>query len=89
MTTTKLSSKGQVIIPKAIRSNHQWKSGQELVVIETDDGILLKPVTKFSETSLDDVAGCLPHHGPPLSIQDMDQAIGTAVMEQAKQRKER
>jgi AbrB family looped-hinge helix DNA binding protein len=35
----KLSSKGKVAIPKEIIAKHRWKSGQELEVIETDDGI--------------------------------------------------
>jgi bifunctional DNA-binding transcriptional regulator/antitoxin component of YhaV-PrlF toxin-antitoxin module len=29
METTKLSSKGQVIIPKAMRAAHHWDAGQE------------------------------------------------------------
>ncbi len=75
MTTTKLSSKGQVIIPKPIRSSHHWEPGQELVVIDTGDGILLKPATLFDETSLGDVAGCLKYTGPRKSLADMDVAI--------------
>lgn len=35
METTKLSSKGQVIIPKAFRSTHHWEPGLELMVIDT------------------------------------------------------
>ena len=42
MDTTKLSSKGQVIIPKHIRDLHNWNAGLELEVIELDDGIMLK-----------------------------------------------
>jgi AbrB family looped-hinge helix DNA binding protein len=35
MQTTKLSSKGQVIIPKILRSRYKWNTGQELSVIDT------------------------------------------------------
>ena len=59
METTKLSSKGQVIIPKVFRAAHQWEAGLEFVVIDTDDGILLKPKTPFETTTLNEVAGCL------------------------------
>ncbi len=45
METTRLSSKGQVIIPKAVRSAHQWGVGLELEVIEMGDGVLLRPKT--------------------------------------------
>ena len=33
MQTTKLSSKGQVIIPKALRASHQRQAGMELLAI--------------------------------------------------------
>lgn len=59
METTKLSSKGQVIIPKAFRSAHHWQAGLELMVIDTKDGILLKPKIPFGVTTLNEVAGCL------------------------------
>lgn len=59
METTKLSSKGQVIIPKAFRSAHHWEAGLELIVIDTKDGILLKPKTPFEASTLNEVAGCL------------------------------
>ena len=32
---TKVSTKGQVILAKAIRENHKWKPGTELNVEET------------------------------------------------------
>jgi AbrB family looped-hinge helix DNA binding protein len=57
METTRLSSKGQVIIPKAVRKAHRWEAGQDLLVIDTGDGVLLKPKAPFEETVLADVAG--------------------------------
>lgn len=59
METTKLSSKGQVIIPKTLRNTHHWKAGLELVVIDMGDGILLKPKAPFESTLVADVAGLL------------------------------
>jgi AbrB family looped-hinge helix DNA binding protein len=50
-----LSSKGQVIIPKAIRNAHRWEAGLDLVVIDTGDGILLKPKAPFVGSVLADV----------------------------------
>ena len=63
METTKLSSKGQVIIPKSFRSAHHWEAGLELVAIDVGNGILLKPKVPFEETSLEEAAGCLQHRG--------------------------
>lgn len=57
METTKLSSKGQVIIPKAFRSAHHWETGLELMVIDTGDGLLLKPKAPFAPSELSDVSG--------------------------------
>ena len=57
METTKLSSKGQVIIPKALRNTYNWTPGLELMVIDTGDGLLLKPKAPFAPTILADVAG--------------------------------
>lgn len=81
METTKLSSKGQVIIPKAVRDAHAWRTGLEFVVIDTEDGILLRPKRPFARTTIDDVAGCLRYEGEAKSIKEMDEAIQQAVRE--------
>ncbi|MEH2294039.1 AbrB/MazE/SpoVT family DNA-binding domain-containing protein [Nostoc sp.] len=47
MEITKLSSQGQVIIPKSLRETHRWEVGQELIAIDIGDGILLKPKNLF------------------------------------------
>ena len=79
MISTKLSSKGQVIIPKTIRSGHRWETGQEFIVINQKDNIILKPKSPFPETRLDDVGGFLKHTGRSLSLEDMDKAIRTGI----------
>ena len=75
MDTTRLSSKGQVIIPKPVRSAHHWEAGQELVVIDVGDGVLLRPRAAFRETTLDSVAGCLAYSGRAKTLGDMEAAI--------------
>lgn len=80
MSTTKLSSKGQVIIPAPMRASHHWEVGQELIVIDTGDGVLLKPKSPFPETSIDDVLGCLNYKGKAKTLDQMDEAIKTGVM---------
>lgn len=80
MEITKLSPQGQVIIPQSLREAHQWKVGQEFI-IDMGDGILLKPNKPFTESKLDDVAGCLKYQGKPKTLEDMDNAIRQGVEE--------
>ncbi len=82
MDSIKLSSKGQVIIPKHIRSSYHWETGQELVVIDTGDGILLKPKAPFPESTLSEVAGCLHYTGTAKTIDEMEQAIAIGLKAQ-------
>lgn len=82
MEVTRLSSKGQVIIPKALRVAHQWEAGQELIATDLGDGILLKPKKQFLETKLTDVAGCLTYKGKPKTIEEMNIAIDQGLAEQ-------
>jgi len=56
---TRLSTKGQIVLPKNIRASRAWAPGTEFIVAETADGILLRPAGRFPTTDLDDVAGCL------------------------------
>jgi AbrB family looped-hinge helix DNA binding protein len=82
MASVKLSSKGQVIIPKPIRDTYHWETGQELQLIDTGNGILLQPKAPFAESALDEVAGCLHYTGKPKSIADMDKAIAEGLKAQ-------
>ena len=73
--TTTVSSKGQVILPKAIREQRQWPAGTELMVEDTPDGVLLKAKPVFTPTRPKDVFGSLPHKGAAKSIADMEKGI--------------
>ena len=81
METTRLSSKGQVIIPKKLRDTYRWLAGQELIAIDTGDGILLKPKQAFKETKLADVSGCLLYEGKAKTLAEMDDAIRQGILE--------
>jgi len=82
METTRLSSKGQVILPKSIRSAHHWEPGVEFMVEDMANGVLLRPVKPFQQTRLEDVIGCTGYKGPARTIEDMDAAIAAAVRAQ-------
>jgi len=44
ISLTKISSKGQVVIPNEIRENMHLEPGTKLIVIQDGDNILLKPI---------------------------------------------
>ena len=75
MKTTKLSSKGQVIIPKQVRDSYHWKSGLKIQVVEVEDGILLKPNVHFPRSSLEEVAGCLGYQSAEKSEEAIQRAM--------------
>lgn len=79
METTRLSSKGQVILPKSIRSAHHWEPGVEFIVEDTANGVLLRPVEHLPQTCLEDVIGCTGYRGPARTVEDMDAAIAAGV----------
>ncbi len=75
METTKLSSKGQVVLPSATRASRKWLPGTEFEVIEMEDGVLLRPVGPFAVTRIDEVFGMARFRGRKRSLADMDAAV--------------
>jgi AbrB family looped-hinge helix DNA binding protein len=73
--TTTLSTKGQVILPKAIRDQHHWSAGTRLLVEDTKDGVLLRAAPIFPPTLPEDVFGSLHYTGEPKSLEQMDAGI--------------
>jgi AbrB family looped-hinge helix DNA binding protein len=80
MQTTRLSTKGQIILPKGIRVSRAWGPGTEFTVEETSEGILLRPAARFAGSSLDEVAGCLRSKSRPKTPAQMRDAIAREVM---------
>lgn len=79
METTRLSTKGRIILPKGIRVSRAWGPGTEFTVEETADGILLRPAARFPGTDLEQVAGCLPSTRKSKTPAQMHTAIGREV----------
>ena len=73
--TTIVSTKGQVILPKAIRQQRRWNAGTRLVVEDTPEGVLLRPVGLFPATKPKDVFASLPYAGKPKSLDEMEAGI--------------
>jgi AbrB family looped-hinge helix DNA binding protein len=79
MITARLSSKGQVVIPKSIRDRLHLEAGATLSVGVENDAIVLHQVRKAlrlpTESEIDAVAGCLKVGVPMPSRTDEDAAI--------------
>jgi AbrB family looped-hinge helix DNA binding protein len=82
METTRLSSKGQIIIPQNIREAHKWQPGLEFNVIDTDQGLLLTPRMPFKPTTVKEVLGCVNYKGPKKSLRDMEEGIAKGAKRQ-------
>jgi AbrB family looped-hinge helix DNA binding protein len=81
MATTRLSEKGQVVIPKKVRLAYGWMPGAQFFIEESKDGIMLKPLNPFEKCTIKDVFGCLNYRGPRKSLKDMETAIAKGVKE--------
>ena len=73
--TTVVSTKGQVILPKAVRQQRRWEAGTRLIVEDTEDGVLLKAVPLFASTGVDSVFASLPFAGKAKTVEEMDAAV--------------
>jgi AbrB family looped-hinge helix DNA binding protein len=73
--TTRISTKGQVILPKSIRQRQRWEPGTRLVVEDTPDGVLLMAAPLFAPTRPEDVYGSLPPKGAPKTLEEMDTSV--------------
>lgn len=83
---TKLSAKGQVVIPKDLRDRLGLTEGAVFDVIERGDEIVLKPrssarLGRTAADALREIQKIYRYDGPPLSVEEMreaarDQAVG-------------
>jgi len=81
LETTRLSTKGQIIIPKIIRENRGWKPGLEFTIESKGDSLFLKPVRPFPRREIGEVIGCAGYKGPRRSLKDMEAAIRKGAAE--------
>jgi AbrB family looped-hinge helix DNA binding protein len=78
---TRLSTKGQLIIPKEIRERHGWTAGTELLVEDQGELVVLRRAEDLPPTTLEDLVGCAGYEGPARSLADMEAAIARGARE--------
>ena len=73
---TRLSAKGQVVIPKEVRDRLGWPQGSELEVVETGDGVLLRRKKARMGLSVEEATARLrqiyQHKGPPIPVEQLN-----------------
>lgn len=79
MERTRVSSKGQVVIPKSLRDELGIAAGMELEAGSLDGGVYLRPLRHEKRLptpeELGRVAGCLARPGPYPTPEQEEQAI--------------
>ena len=75
----RLSSKGEVVLPKSVRKDRNWGPGTEFFVELVDDGVLLRPVRPFPTATARDLLGCTGYRGPRRSLDQMQEAVARGV----------
>jgi len=80
MGLARLSTKGQIVLPKEVRERYGLHPGAELTVEEHADHIVLRPVRRVG---VDDLLGLLAWDGPPKSLEEMEQGIARGVRERS------
>ncbi|MCF6322501.1 MAG: AbrB/MazE/SpoVT family DNA-binding domain-containing protein [Rhizobiaceae bacterium] len=76
---SKITSKGQITVPKAVRKRLNLKAGDSVEFVEVNGEFIFKP----RNLRAGDLAGILgpPPSGETLTIDQMNEAIGQAASE--------
>ena len=75
MSQTRLSTKGQVIIPREIRNRQGWQTGTVLDVEDHGDFLVLRGAAAGPATTVDELLGILPCRGKARTLAQMKQGI--------------
>ena len=80
LSTAKVTSKGQITIPKHVREKLNLRPGDKVrFEIDDDGGARMKAMNR----SIDDIVGMLkPYYdGPAITVEEMNDAIAEAAVE--------
>ena len=76
MPTLVVSSKGQIVLPAALRRRLGMGAGARIEVLEESDGLKLRVIRAVSTADLTGMADMVkaPAHGVPRRLEDFDPA---------------
>jgi len=72
VSTTKMSSKGQVVIPEIIRKKLNLKPGSQFVVVGDKDVVILKRLSPPNLNDLDDLIAKARRNGKKAGLKKVD-----------------
>ena len=70
MFESRITVKGQTTLPRAVRDSLEVKPGDRVRYVIVEEGVLIMPVRPTNR-----LFGSLKYDGPPVSLQDMEDAI--------------
>lgn len=70
-----ISTKGQLVLPKALRDRLKWAPGTRVMLEESGNGVMMRLEPQYSRTTMAEVYGILKYDGPPRTIEDMDAGV--------------
>jgi antitoxin PrlF len=71
VATATITSKGQITLPKAVRTKLGLEAGHRVEFVETDAGFLVKPATR----DIRSLKGTLPKPRRVVTVEDMNRSI--------------
>ena len=76
MSTLLVSSKGQIVLPAALRRRLGMGAGARIEVLEEADGLKLRLVRSVATSKVTELAGIVtaPKRGSPRRLEDFDPA---------------
>ena len=72
VSTTKMSSKGQVVIPEIIRKKLNLKPGSQFVVVGDKDVVILKNISPPNLDDFDELIGQARREGENVGLKKSD-----------------
>jgi AbrB family looped-hinge helix DNA binding protein len=75
-----VSSKGQVVIPKALRDAKGIRAGHKVECVGHPEGVLVRLQTP-KKFRMCDLVGCLTYVGPTVAEDDIKEAVDKAMHE--------
>jgi AbrB family looped-hinge helix DNA binding protein len=71
----RMSSKGQIVVPREVREKRGWGDGTVLELVDTPRGVLVRGASAAAEGSIDALVGCIPYRGPKHTVAEMNRAV--------------
>jgi len=76
MVQSAITSKGQTTLPKSVRQALGVKTGDRVRYVILDNEVRILPMRPIGR-----LFGALKHDGPPVTLEDMEQAVAEGACE--------